>query len=82
MACLYVVMVVVEGRGPWWLAAGGVLALSNCCLQAYTTHRQLRGKQSADTLLQKRLTSLLGWGVILLVFVPLFAPHAWAYLRQ
>ncbi|HEX8431958.1 MAG TPA: hypothetical protein VF625_11745 [Longimicrobium sp.] len=54
----------------------------NGALQTYATYRQLRGKQGADTPLQKRVTSLLGWGVILLVFVPLFAPRVWAYLRQ
>lgn len=80
--CVYVLGVAIEKRMPWWMVAGLVLAVANGFVHTYTTYRQLRGKQSGDTPLQKRVMSLLTWGTLLLVFVPLFAPRVWAYLRQ
>jgi|GEM_PF-5402001 hypothetical protein len=80
--CLYSLSRSIAVRNPWWLVAGGVLALCNGSLVTYTLYRQLRGKQIIENPVLVRVTSLLTWGTILLVFVPLFAPRVWAYLRQ
>jgi len=80
--CLYGVALAIAARASWWMVAGSVLAVFNGCLVTYTIYWQLRGKPTSNTPLQKRVMSLLAWVMILLIFVPVFAPRVWAYLRQ
>jgi hypothetical protein len=64
------------------MVVGLFLAVSNGLLHTYAGYRQLRGKQIDDTPIVKRLMSLLTWGTLVLIFVPVFAPRVWAFLRQ
>jgi hypothetical protein len=64
------------------MVAGLFLAVLNGVLHTYAGYRHLRGKQVSDTPLQKRFMSLLAWGTLVLIFVPLFGPRVWVYLRQ
>lgn len=83
VAMVFVAAWSVAAGMPWWMCLGTTLAVVKGAVTTYeVNYVRANGDQVGVHPSIKRTGQILTWAVLLLVFVPLFAPRVWAYLRQ